>query len=143
MSLRDRLDADASSLPETDPYEVAISIASAADRYANDDASPDNEAAVALREVFGTWAARIEAYGTPTGNLAAADEAQGLIVAALTQWNSADPDKDMTAFAMEWRSKLGEVDTGWLDRPAYPLVRASPMVRVSWLRRVFGRCSMS
>ena len=71
-------------------------IALAADRYAESDGSPDIEAAVALREVFGTWTARIEAYGGPSGDLATADEAGDLIATALTQESEAGPGEDMT-----------------------------------------------
>jgi hypothetical protein len=86
MSVRDDLDRCASLVREADPYELASSIAFAANRYAMDETSPETEAATALRDVFGTWAGTIEAYGSPRGDLASADEARDLIVAALVQW---------------------------------------------------------
>ncbi len=133
MSLRDYLDQNASLVRtlEIDPYEAAVAVASAADRCAHDGPSSETEAAVALREVFGSWVARIEAYGTADGDVEAADEAGDLIVSALTEWGEGGVGNDLTAFAEKWRSQVGQVDTSWLDVPATPLTRAS------WIRTLF------
>ncbi len=123
MSLLDDLDAAVIDL-RADPdetYEVAISVALAADRYSGV-ASADALLASSIRDAFGTWVERIHSYGGPKGNLADAEAAHRDITTALEDWTGSGRE-DLTAFAERWRDRVGHVDTAWMNEEVSPLVR--------------------
>jgi hypothetical protein len=111
-------------------YEVAISVAQAADRY-TEGSSPESVAAATIRDVFATWVERMHAgadsvYGESHDSAFAAHDQ---ISAAISDWRSGGRE-DLSAFARRWAARVSPIDTTWLQEPATPLVRASRSCRL-------------
>jgi hypothetical protein len=119
------------------PYEVAVAIACAADRYATG-SSPGAEAAATIRDVFATWAQRMHSCGSPTGDLAQAEAAHRDITVAARYWIESGRD-DVSAFAARSRTHVGAIDTKWMNQEPTSLVRTSRLRRLlDQFRRIYG-----
>ena len=136
LALSAELDRHALDLRDDagDPYEVAISLARAADRVAMGSSSGEMEAATAIRDSFGTWAEHIHAYGGGEGDLATAERAQQHVQAALRAWDTGARE-DLSAFAKQCRSQVATVNTAWLQESGTPLARSS---LIQWMLRRLG-----